>query len=152
MSDFKAALAARKAALATPESETLQVTVGDLVVVLRFHELPSTEWTAITAKNPPRVEVPLDMNYGYDWHASSDAAARVSVVRVEDDADVPFDVVDASDGVEPVNEWSDLVSVLSSPDLTQVRNIVWELNEFRPGVRTEKAKKALAAKQRRKSS
>lgn len=146
MSDFKAALAARKAALATPESETLLVTVGDVVVVLRFRELPSTEWTSICAVNTPRIDVPLDMNYGYNWHAASDAAARLSVMRVEDGADVPFEKSDA------VDEWADFVSVLSSPDLTQVRNLVWELNEFRPGVRTEKAKKALAAKQRQKSS
>lgn len=152
MSDFKTALAARKAALATPESETLQVSLGDDLITLRFRELPSTEWTAICAEHPPRVDVPLDMNYGYDWHASADAAARISVVRVDGDEDIPFEFVEDEKQVVEVDEWGDLVSVLSSPDLTQVRNLVWELNEFRPGVRTEKAKKALAAKQRQKSN
>lgn len=150
MSDFKSALAAAKAALATPETDTLEVTVGDLLVTLKARELPSTEWTAITAKHPPRMDVLIDMNYGYDWHASADEAARVSVVRVEDGADVPFEFIEATKDVEGVDEWADLVSTLSSPDLTQVRNLVWELNEFRPAVRTEKAKKALAAKQRQK--
>lgn len=150
MSDFKAALAARKAALATPETDTLEVTVGELLVTLKFRELPSTVWTAITAKHPPRLDVLIDMNYGYDWHASADEAARVSVVRVDGGEDVPFEFVEAAVDAPGVDDWGDLASVLSSSDLTQVRNLVWELNEYRPALRTEKAKKALAAKQRPK--
>ena len=148
MSDFKAALAAARAAV--PDTETIGVSLGDQLVTLKFKALPSTEWTAITGVHPPRPDNPLDMNYGYNWHASADDAAVLSVVRVEDGNDVPFEHSDATDGTEAVDEWAELLSFLSSPDLTQIRNAVWGLNEFAPGARTEALKKASTVNLRRK--
>jgi hypothetical protein len=146
MSDFKAALAAARAAV--PDTETIAVALGDQLVTLKFKALPSTTWTAITGVHPPRPDNPLDMNYGYNWHASADDAAALSVVRVEDGKDVPFERADGD--TEAVDEWADLLEFMSSPDLTQIRNAVWGLNEFAPGARTEALKKASTVNSKRK--
>jgi hypothetical protein len=154
MSSFKEALAAARATV--PDTKTVDVAVGDLLVSLKFKAVPTTAWTEITASHPPRVDVPLDMNYGYNWHAASDDAARQSVVRVEDGQDVPFEYVEASGGangepkVEAVDEWADFLEVLSAPDLTAIRNAVWELNEWAPGARTAALKKASTVNSKKK--
>ena len=151
---FKDDLAAARAAV--PDTKTVDVSVGTALVTLKVRAVPTTTWTEITAKHPPRVGVPLDMNYGYNWHASSDEAALQSVVRVEDGKDVPFertDAVEASEGVEAVpavDEWAELLEVISAPDLTAIRNVVWELNEYAPGLRTQALKKASTVNSRKK--
>lgn len=154
MSSFKEALAAARAVV--PDTKTVDVSVGDLLVTLKFKAVPTTAWTGITASHPPRVDVPLDLNYGYNWHASSDEAARQSVVRIEGGEDVPFEFVEAFGGsngdpkVDGVDEWADFLEVVSAPDLTAIRNVIWELNEWAPGARTAALKKASTVNSRKK--
>ena len=145
---FKDDLAAARAAV--PDTKTVDVSVGKALVTLKVRAVPTTTWTEITAQHPPRVGVPLDMNYGYNWHASSDEAALQSVVRVEDGKDVPFERTEATDDTEAVDEWAELLEVISAPDLTAIRNVVWELNEYAPGLRTQALKKASTVNSRKK--
>ena len=145
---FKDDLAAARAVV--PDTKTVDVSVGKVLVTLKARAVPTTTWTEITAKHPPRVGVPLDMNYGYNWHAASDEAALQSVVRVEDGVDVPFERIEATDDTEAMDEWADMLEVISAPDLTQIRNVVWDLNEFAPGLRTAALKKASTVNSRKK--
>lgn len=81
------------------ESETVQVLVKDRLVSLKFYEMPGLEWASITTKNPPRLDHPVDVRFGYNVHAVCTQAARTSGFLVDGDVEVKLTVTDE------VNEW-----------------------------------------------
>lgn len=133
-------------------SETVEdVAVGDQLVTFRFWELPSLDWSTLSVKYPPRVDVALDRRYGYNVHAVSLAAAQVNGVRVDGDEEVPLEVrpADPKKRKPAVNEWEDLFGILSGADIGRIVEAIWKLNEFLPEQRAVELKKARLAGQQK---
>lgn len=94
---------------------------------LKFTQLEGNAWALLTSSNPMRIDVPVDRHYGYDYDAVSEAAARMSGVRV--DADGEHEI--------PDGQWDVLYRLLSGHDIEQIRDTVWTLNEFAPSQHIE---------------
>jgi hypothetical protein len=143
VSDFDVLLdAAVERKTVAPVFVLVDVLVGESVVSLKFFEGDSRDWAHATASSPQRLDVPLDLNYGYNVHAAAERMATFCGVRVDDGVDVKL---------EP-EQWKKLFDVLSGHDVGAVTDAVWGLNEFHPSQRLAKAKKALAGVQGRKRS
>lgn len=133
---------------AEPLSRTVDVTVDGELVSITFTELPGLDWATITAKHPPRVGAPVDLRYGYNVHGVCADAARINaVVTYGGEPVVP--VVDAK---AKVDEWADLIGVLSGHDLNALCDAIFALNEWLPQKRVEAAKKALTGSSKKSSS
>ena len=100
--------------------------------VLRFTQLPGEEWSWLVAINPVRLEVPLDKQYGYNYHAVCKAAAVLNVQIVVDG------------NAEPLGEGllEKLWPRLDGNTFTRIADAVWELNEWAPSQLVAQAKKA----------
>ena len=112
--------------------DELAVVAQDAMITLRFTRLPGDKWAEITSRYPVRPDVPIDRHYGYNFDAVCTAAARVSGVRVEDDAEVPLVVREATDDSPAIDEWAELFDVLAGADVAAIRDAVWSLNEYEP--------------------
>lgn len=130
------------------ESKTVDVTVNKELVSITFTELPGMDWATITAKHPPRLDAPTDLRYGYNVHGVCADAARVNAVVIYGGEPV-VPVVDAE---AKVDEWADLIGVLSGHDLNVVCDAIFALNEWLPQKRVEAAKKALTGSSKKNSS
>jgi hypothetical protein len=120
----------------TRDTADVDVMVGGKLRTLRFTQLPGTEWGWLCAINPVRLEVPLDKQYGYNFHAVVHAAAKLNGVLANDDGD---EAVSAE-------TWDALFAQLSGNEYTRLADAIWGLNEWGPGLAVSKAKKALALK------
>jgi hypothetical protein len=135
-----------KAREADRESRTVEVTVAGELLELTFTELPGMDWASITAKHPPRLDAPVDLRYGYNVHGVCADAAKVNgVVRQGDEVVTP-----RVDGKEKIDEWADLIALLSGHDLNSVCDAVFALNEWLPQQRVAAAKKASTASSKKK--
>lgn len=105
------------------------------LVTLKFTRLDARIWSALTDASPMRVDVPLDRNYGYNFDAVSEAAARRSGVRLDDDGEHEL----------TEQQWDRLFKVLSGHDRGQIRDIVWTLNEYAPQQHVEALVKGFGA-------
>jgi len=121
--------------------DALTASASDTVTV-RLTRLPGRDWSVLTSKCPPRVGVPIDANYGYDYDAVCEAAARYrnpSGVafghRLEDGE--PVEITD--------DEWADLFDVLPGSEIAKIRDAVWVLNEYEPTQRLNELVKASGA-------
>lgn len=102
------------------------------LATLRFWELPGDEWIAITMAYPPRADVALDENRGYNVHAASKDAAQVNGRVVEGD-----ELIELTG-----SQWADLWDQLPGRALSLVCDAVFDLNEFNPQVRLSRLGKA----------
>lgn len=118
--------------------DALAEAAQNALVILRFRRMDGDKWAEITSKHPARVEVPIDMHYGYNYDAACGAAAVYSGVRLEGDEEIPMTPV----------QWADLFTVIAGSDATQVRDAIWALNEFEPGKRLDALVKGYGAAQR----
>lgn len=130
------------------ETRTVDVTVGGELLTLTFAELPGMDWASITAKHPPRLDAPVDVRYGYNVHGVCADAAKVNGTVVQ----AGEVVVPRVDAKENVDEWADLISVLSGHDLNSVCDAIFLLNEWLPQQRVTAAKKALKGSSRKSST
>lgn len=123
-------------------SDTVEVTVGDQLVTLKFRELPGVDWVNLTRQHPIRPDTVIDRRYGYNLDAVCRAAAPLSGVVLEGDVEVELQVDPPTlSRKKRVNEWDDLFQVLSGPDFARIVDCIWALNEYNPQQRTEQAKK-----------
>lgn len=115
-----------------------------ITTTLRFYRLPGRSWSALTVMYPRRQGVIIDNSIGYNIDLVCEAAAqfidekkRPYGFRLDEDGnEVPLIVQRKSPKVEnPVNEWSDLYTYLSGYEVQQLRDVIWELNDY--GVRQE---------------
>ena len=123
-------------------TESVEILVGKNLVALKFTELDSLDWANITAAHPQRVNVPLDLQYGYNVHTASEAAAELSGVRVVDGVDTPL----------TKEQWKKLFKAIASPARGAITDVIWALNEFAPSQRLAAAKKASAVGSKQKPS
>lgn len=127
-------LAADPAAALRSELEELLKSEQDSLTTFRFYRMRGDEWVECTARSPLRLDVPLDAQYGYNYHGACKLAALRSGFRIEDDNEVAL----------TEQEWTDVWSVLSGGEVTQLADAIWELNEWGPAARVHDLKKGLA--------
>jgi len=132
MTDFDELLARAQAKEVAVEQ--LEVVVAGEVVTLEFTEVPTSVWSRITVKHPPRADVPIDRTFQYNYHAASEESLVEYATRVEGDERVKMSA----------EQWAALLGVLSSWDRSRLFDVVWGMNEWEPYQRTQDAKKASA--------
>ena len=140
------------AVAAREQLDVLEASAGESIITFRFTQLPGNQWAALTSMHPPRINVPIDESYGYNFDAATVAAARYVDakgnrygVRLEDGEEIPLLVTPASAGVKAVDEWDDLFDACSGHEVARIRNTIWGLNEYLPKVQLEAMGKAFGA-------
>ncbi len=121
-------IAKARALLESAEPTSLDIELGGELTPLTFLPVLGDVWADITATNPPRPGATLDANVGYN----TDGASK----------DYPVDRITV-DGAQPtVDEWREILSVVSSPNLKNIATTLWGLNQLEPGRRLVEAGKA----------
>lgn len=121
-------IAKAKALLADAEPVSVNVEVGGEWTELTFRPIPGAAWQDIIAVHPPRVGADGDATVGYN----TDAVAE----------DYPVDAVTVDGEMPSVEDWRDLLSVLSAPNRTNVATVLYKLNHLDPALRLVAAGKA----------
>lgn len=119
---------------------------AESLVTLRFTRMSGDEWSEVTARNPLRLDVPIDRHYGYNMNGVCRSAAPVSGARLEGDELIPLEVVRGTAGAPAVDEWSDLFGTIGGHEMGLIIEAVYELNEWEPAHRIDLLKKGLATR------
>jgi len=132
--------------------ESLTEAARDSIVTLRFTRLPGSEWAELSSHYPVRTDangkpsVPLDLQYGYNFDAVCEEAARRSGVRIEDDVVVEMVVeTPTKKKPNPLNEWDELFDAISGSDMARIRDAIYSLNEYEPALRVQALVKGFGA-------
>ena len=114
--------AATDAAAAELEQFDAREDVQSALVTFRFTAVDGEKWAYLTSTNPMRLDVHLDRLYGYNFHAVTIAAAKLTGVHLTDEGEQ-----------KPTDEvWDRLLAKLTGHDFNALANAVWELNEWEP--------------------
>lgn len=125
--------------------DALAVAAKDALVMLRFYKLPGDAWNELTSHFPVRADVPVDRHFGYNIDGIVPAAAafkRDGVaygVRLDgagDDA-VEVELTDT--------QWTRLLGVISGPEVGDIQDAIWSMNEIDPGRRLDALVKGYGA-------
>ncbi|PYY32353.1 hypothetical protein [Curtobacterium sp. MCBD17_030] len=122
------------------------------VHLLHMTKLPGVEWNDIADKFPPRLDVQLDIDLGYNHHAVSLVAARVNTVdvkepladgeeRVEDATYVEVDGVVHRGELLDDDDWDFIQDIASGWDIANVVNLQLNLNVLQSSNRLGRLKK-----------
>ena len=121
------------------KSQPVPVIVNGSLYELVFYRADGNVWADTTAQNPPRADVAIDRRYGYNFNAVVlEMAPKTG--RLVDGTSIPDEA------------WAGLIPTLSGAEIAAVTDAIWALNEWNPAQEIEKAKKALTAGSRKKSS
>lgn len=120
---------------ATADLESFDAEVLKSLVTLKFTRLDGQRWALLTSANPMRIDVALDRSYGYNYDAVTEAATRISGVRVDDEGEHEL----------TAEQWGRLQRVLSGHDVQVIRDAVWTLNEYEPAQHVEALVKGFGA-------
>jgi hypothetical protein len=128
------------------EVAALEAAAADSVVDLVFERLPGDLWADITARNPMRVDAVIDREFGYNVDGATFSACLAErgghafAWRLEDDG---------STAKLTDEQWQALLfgGALSGHDVGNIRDAVFNLNEWWPQQKLEAAKKARAGRQ-----
>lgn len=101
------------------------------LVTLKFYRLSGLAWATLTARNPLRPDVLIDVRYGYNFHAVVQAAAPDCGRLVDGDDETLL----------TADDWADLFAVLSGYDVARVCDALFYLNEWDPSQAVERLKK-----------
>ena len=117
-------------------SNPVKVTIGGELVEFVFLRVDGKLWAGQCAKFPPRVDVPIDRNYGYNFHQVVISVSPESGRLVSDDGLVPL-----SD-----EQWRGVFAdgVLSGHDFQRVADAIWHVNEWGPQQKVAALSKASA--------
>jgi hypothetical protein len=131
------------------ELKMLELQAADALVTLRFRRLPGRVWGELADRFPPRAQVPIDRQFGYNLDGLCMAAAMYRRepdepggepgpaygFRLEDGTEVPLST----------EEWHELFDRVSGSDYRAIRDTVWLLNDFGPRQQREAAVKVSGA-------
>jgi hypothetical protein len=133
--------ASKDARLTAAPAEGLQEELDALLereheslTTFRFYRLPGREWAECIARNPVRIDAPLDRQYGYNFHGACRFAAIRSGYVLEGDGEAELST----------QQWDDVWSTLSGSEVTALTDAIWELNEWGPAARLTDLKKSSA--------
>jgi hypothetical protein len=130
-----------------PESERLTEELAALnaethadLVTLRFTRLNGNDWAYLTAKSPARLDVAVDVHYGYNFAAVCEAAAKFKDPKT---GRAFGHVLDGDELVELTDgEWDDLFAETAGNGVSRIYTTIWELNEYDPSARVQELVKA----------
>lgn len=131
-------IAKAKAQVESAEPTPLNIEVGGELTALTFLPVYGDVWSDITAENPPRPGATLDSNVGYNTDGAAKSYPRD---RITVDGEAPRYEL-SEEGKVVVDEWRDLLSVLSSPNLKNIASTLWGLNQLDAARRLAEAGKA----------
>jgi hypothetical protein len=132
----------------TADHEDVDVLINGTAHTLRFHQANGMAWAEAVDRAPLRMDVGLDRVYGYNLRAAvryiAPSTGRLLIDGEEHELRVDPLTADLTDEEREarVDEWSDLFEQLSGYDAQRVTDAVWGLNERRPQLAIEAAKKA----------
>lgn len=115
-------------------SSDLVVEVNGKRHKLRLYAVDGTEYAATTLRYPPRVDVPVDVQYGYNLSAVTEAILPKCGRRLENDAEVEMSA----------DEWSSFMTVIDGGFAQELVNTVYTLNEYASAKAAVRARKALS--------
>jgi len=124
------------------KSDPVAVMVNEALYELVFYRADGDVWADCVARHPARPGAIVDLRYGYNFNAVVLEIAPKTGRLIEDDAEVEL----------PAEAWADLIPALSGAEIGSVTDAIWALNEWDPAQEIERAKKALKAGSRKKSS
>jgi hypothetical protein len=134
LDDVAAAKAAPK-----EKSEPVPVVLNGTLYELVFERADGDVWAECVSRHPARLDSLIDKRYGYNFNAVVlEIAPKTG--RLADGEEIPDEA------------WADLVPALSGAEIARVTDAIWALNEWNPAQEIEKAKKALVAGSKKKSS
>lgn len=116
LDDLAADIAAARAALETPEKQTLQVVLARKLRTIEFTKLRPDEWQLLTSMHSPRPGVDRDKNLG----ANYDALPR----------DYPASQVTIDGETVDQQTWQDVFGLLDSVHRNNVATVLWGLNVY----------------------
>jgi hypothetical protein len=119
---------------------------ADSLITLRFYRLSGPAWAECTHRSPVRLDVDLDMHFGYNMQRASMLAAPLCGVRVDGADEFPLLVTDATSGTPAVNEWADLFDTISGTELRLIESAIFDLNVLAPSNVIVQLKKELATR------
>ncbi len=117
-------------------SDPVKIMLGGEPVELVFERIDGKLWAQQCAKYPPRLDVPIDRNYGYNFHQVVISVTPESGRLVTDDGLVPLDE----------DHWRGIFAdgVLSGHDFQRIVDAVWSVNEWGPQEKVRALSKASA--------
>ena len=118
------------------------ILLGGEVVVARIWPLEGADWRALKAKHPPRIKdgEMLASDAAYGFNLDGVVASYPRLVLIQDGAEVPIEA----------EQWAEVCTVLSGPDLDALAMLVWGKNEYEPQQRLLAAGKALSGERAKK--
>lgn len=126
-------------AKAKPREKTdpIKVVVGEALYELVFEQAPGAVWAAVTARNPPRLDQPIDRAFGYNYHAVLPEIAALTGTMLKDGEPVAVTAeVWSKENPRPVNQWEDVFAALDGGAFNRVADEVFALNQWEPDKRT----------------
>jgi hypothetical protein len=138
-------LAAAKAAVEGGDrvvTPPIEVTVNGQVYSLLFIRSASAAWSEACIKHPPRLDVELDKQWGYNLSAVSLEVAAESARVLDDGEEIRLSA----------EQWADLFDVMPGRNRRMIEATVWHLNEREPELEIARAKKASRRAPRKKQS
>lgn len=124
-------LAAAKAA--EPDTADVNVELNGKRYLLRFTRTSGTEYAAETLRHPPRLDVGLDKQYGYNLSSLTLALSPKCARLVDGD-----ELVELS-----ADQWADLFAAADGGAVEEMQNTIFHLNEFASAKAVAAAKKVL---------
>lgn len=99
----------------------------------KFTKMDGVAFAAETLRHPPRMEITIDREFGYNVSALSLAVAPLCGVRLDGDEHVSMSA----------DEWRELFDVVDGGAIESITNTIFELNEFSSAKAVRAAKKVL---------
>jgi hypothetical protein len=122
------------------------------VHTLHMTKLPGIEWNDISDKFPPRIDVQMDLDLGYNHHAVALVAAQVNTVDVKEpveegaplDEDATYvEVNGVTHRAEPLDaeDWEFIQDIASGWDIANIVQVQLNLNVLQASNRLGRLKK-----------
>lgn len=138
-------LAAAKAAVEGGDrvvTPNIDVAVNGRVYTILFIRSDAVAWSKACMKHPPRPDVALDLQWGYNLSAVPLEVAPESARVLEDGDETKL----------TAEQWADLFAIMPGRTRRTIEANVWQLNENDPQQEIERAKKASRRPSRKKSA
>ncbi|MFJ3381912.1 hypothetical protein ACIPJ2_16055 [Curtobacterium sp. NPDC090217] len=132
----------------TASHEDVDVLINGSAHTLRFRPAGGMEWAEAVDRSPLRMDVALDRVYGYNLRSAVRHVAPQTGRLLVDGEEVPLRVDPFTEDMDDeaiaarVDEWEDVFAQISGHDAQRITDAVWGLNERRPQLALEAAKKA----------
>lgn len=134
--DNRLAQSFERTAAVQAKLDAARAEAAEMVVTLRFVELPAAQWVDVKAACPVRLDSDIDRHYGFNADKAGVLASPLCGARVDGD-----ELVELTD-----QQWRDLFATIRGAELSRIADAHFDLNEYGPTRRLEDAKKVSATR------